>query len=148
MSLSFTWSKSSENVAHFGMMVGERSWEFEGTDAIDSLGEFAEVTSSTVLEGREAKVAFENEPGQHLLGMAPLGDGRVEIKLVWVAIPYAVLGGQAQEEVLAIFEVSVAELLGAVRSMLAEVQKHCGAAGRTLGKYPFPEAAFERLKNA
>ena len=148
MSLSFRWSKTSEHVARFRMAVGECSWEFDGTDVIDSLGEFAEAISSSVLEGREAQVAFENEPGQHLLIMEPLGDGRVEIELVWVANPYGALGDRAREEVLVTSRVSVAELLEAVSSMLAAVRMQCGAAHRTLGKHQFPETAFERLKNA
>ena len=148
MSLSFAWSRTSKHAARFRMEMNEQIFEFEGTDSIDSLGEFAEAASSVILESHEAQVAFENEPGQHILSLAPIGDGRVQIDLSWVANPYGMLGKNDKGKKLCSGKVPGSEFITAILSLLNTVKKQCDTSQFTLGMFKFPEAAFERLKNA
>jgi len=148
MKLLFTWKKLSNYVATFRVEFGDQSFTFEGTDLIDSLSEMAEATALSILDNQAAEVAFENEPGQHLLNMRPLCDGRVELTLSWVENPYTLFGEQSDKNILFKGKVTNTELLTAVVALLHQAKEECGNSKFTLEDFKFPETAFKRLQNA
>ena len=84
MGISIRWSRVSKSEATFQMCFNDDTYNIGATDLIDSLTELAEAAVSVIALGKSNKVFFENEPGQHVLELFPLNDGRVAYSLYGV----------------------------------------------------------------
>ena len=148
MSISISWNKKSKYWALYRIEIDSKTFEFDGTDLIDSVSELAEATISAVIDGNTGQAAFEHEPGQHIINMSSLGNGKVEINLSWAENPYGFPGADPKEKLIFSSKVSTTVLLSSIISFLLEVKESCGSSRHTLGDFLFPDKALMRLKNA
>ena len=148
VNLSFEWKRVTKTVAHFRMIVGADVFDFDATDLNDSVGELARATALAALDGKIARVTFENEPGEHILELNPLGDGRVDLMLYWDANSYGLFKERQTAAKMFSGRVDGDALVSAVLLVLGAVKEKCRKGGVTVGKYRFPDEEFGRLRNS
>ena len=130
---------------------GKRAVEMTASYLHDSLHQLCDVVASVALGARTGTVVFMDEPGEYHLKLERLGHTDVAVQVVrhddW---PSWGIGSESKGRILLEGMTSVAHLRGQTYSTVRRIIDSLGPEEyrRRWIEHDFPEAAYDRLKNA